>query len=312
MSCDEEAKQILHASLTNPSIRYAVSSLKALREDLETSGAVLASALQQNQSYYYGLQQYGMALGSLASKLTCSGSDELKSALLCCQIFISIEQLRGNYDTMAQHITQGLRIMHDYRARPILVTAHKLVPAYHDQLPLVDVFVVKLSVAHCKFSDYPVTANTFGTTESVCLTSAHQQRVRPPSLRPIAPDMRKGLRKIATSTLDFLIMVSNVKSAANALQLLSKKAFLLGALDSWLIELDVAISEIGPSVHEPLSVSFMRLFHQILRIVLLGVLDISPDFHAELRIENERLQSICSTVGEGLRAYKAHNWTTNG
>jgi hypothetical protein len=44
----------------------------------------------------------------------------------------------------------------------------------------------------------------------------------------------------------------------------------------------------------------------------MGVLDTSLDFYAELRIENERLQSISSTVGEGLRAYKAHNGTRNG
>ena len=306
LNCDEEARQVLQASLTNPSIRYAVSSLKALREDLEMSGDVPASVVQQTPSYNYGLQQYCMALRVVASDLASPGSDGLRSTLLCCQIFVSIEQLRGNYGTMAQHITQGLRIMHDYKARPTLVTAHKLLPAYHDQLPLLDVFIIKLFAAPCKFSDPPAKATTSGTTASVCLASTYQQPVRPSNLRTIAPDMRTKLTRIATSTLDFLSKVSCVKSAANASQLLSEKTILLDVLGSWLLELETVLSESGPSVPELLSVSFMRLFHQILRIVLLGVLDTSPDFDAELRIENERLQVISRTVGEGLRAYQSH------
>jgi hypothetical protein len=312
LSCDEEAKQVLQASLTNPSIQYAVSSLKALREDLETAGDIAASVVQHNPNHDYGLQQYCMALRTLASGLTSPSSDGLKSALLCCQIFVSIEQLRGNYATMAQHITQGLRIMHDYRARPTLVTAHKLVPAYPDQLPLLDVFIIKLFAAPCKFSDPPTTANSSETMASMCLTSAHQQSVTSPSLRTIAPNMRTELTRIATSTLDFLSKVSHVKSAASALQLLSEKACLLDALNTWLLDLELVLAKTEPPVPELLSVSFMRLFYQILRIILLGVLDTSFDFYAKLRIENERLQVISNTVGEGFRAYKAHSQNRNG
>jgi hypothetical protein len=166
LGCDEEAGQVLQASLTDLPIRHAVSSLRALREDLEMSGNIRASDFQEAPSYCYGLQQYCMALSGLASNLSSLGSDGLRLALLCCQIFISIEQVRGNYATMAQHIIQGLITMHEYRARPSFVAANRLVPAHHDQLPFLDIFVIKLFAAPCKFADPPAEADTSERTVS--------------------------------------------------------------------------------------------------------------------------------------------------
>ncbi|KFA70089.1 hypothetical protein S40285_03321 [Stachybotrys chlorohalonatus IBT 40285] len=125
LDCDGEAKRILQASLTNPPIWHAVSSLRALREGLEASGDASALLTLQTPNYVYGLQQYCMALAGLASHLSCPGSDALKLALFCCQIFISIEQIRGNYVAMVQHIIQGFRIMREHRARPILTASQK-------------------------------------------------------------------------------------------------------------------------------------------------------------------------------------------
>ncbi|KAK9370758.1 hypothetical protein V1509DRAFT_616750 [Lipomyces kononenkoae] len=314
LGCDEEARQVLQASLTDPPLRHAVSSLRALREHLETSGDVVASVAQQTPSYGYdyGLQQYCMALRSLASNLSSPGSNGLKSALLCCQIFISIEQVRGNYTAMAQHMIQGLSIMHEYRARPNFVDANKLVPAHHDRLPLLDVFIIKLFAAPCKFADSPATADIGGTTESVCLMSPHQQTVESRNLRTIAPDMRTELTRIAASTLEFLGKVSHVESAGNALRLLFEKASLLDSLESWLIDLELVYTDIRPPGPELISVSFLRLFHQILKIVLLGALDSSPNFFAELRTENDRLQGVASGVEERVKAYRMCSGTRSG
>ncbi|KAH7137017.1 hypothetical protein B0J13DRAFT_587133 [Dactylonectria estremocensis] len=312
LGCDDEARQVLQASFTNPPIRHAVSSLRALREDLETSGDVPAAIAQQTPSYDYGLQQYCMALEGLASNLSSPGSNGLKSALLCCQIFISIEQVRGNYAAMAQHIIQGLRIMHEYRARPTFVAANELVPAHHGQLPFLDVFIIKLFAAPCKFAEPPATTDISGTTVSVCLISPHQQPLKSRHLRTIAPDMRTELTRIATSTLEFLGKVSHAESAGNALRLLSDKASLLDSLESWLIDLELARTEIRPPGLELISVSFMRFFHQILKIVLLGALDSSPDVYAKLRTENDRLQGVASNVGERVKAYKMCSGTRSG
>ncbi|PMD33314.1 hypothetical protein L207DRAFT_547973 [Hyaloscypha variabilis F] len=312
LGCDEEAREVLQASLTDPHIRHAVSSLRALREDLETSGDGPASVAQQTPSYHYGLQQYNMALGGLASNLSSRGSNELKSALLCCQIFISIEQVRKNYDAMAQHIILGLRIMHEYRTRPYFAAANTLVPAHHDHLPLLDVFIIKLFAAPCKFADPPATADISGSTLSVSLISPQQQPVESRDLRTIAPDMRTELTRIAMSTLEFLGKVSQVKSVEIALQLLSEKAALLESLESWLNDLELVQTETGPPGPEPISVCFLRLFHLILKIVLLGALDSSPDLYAALRTENDRLQGVANNVGERVRSYIRCSGTSSG
>ncbi|KIW89183.1 uncharacterized protein Z519_10035 [Cladophialophora bantiana CBS 173.52] len=312
LDCDEEARQVLQASLSDPPIRHAVLSLRALREDRETSGDVPASVAQQTPSYDYGLQQYCMALGGLASNMSSPGSTGLKSALLCCQVFISIEQVRENYAAMAQHIVRGLRIMHEYRARPTFVAADKLVPAHHGQLPFLDVFIIKLFAAPCKFADPPATVDTGETTVSECLISSHQHPVESRNLRTIAPDMRTELTRIAASTLEFLGKVSQVESVGHALRLLSEKAALLDSLESWLIDLELIQTEIRPPGPELISVSFMRFFHLILKIVLLGALDSSPDLYAKLRTENERLQGVAHHVGERVKAYRTCSGTRSG
>lgn len=303
LGCDEEARQVLQASMTDPPVQHAVLSLRALREDLETSGDGPASVAQQTPSYHYGLQQYCMALRGLASNLSSPGSNGLKSALLCCQMFISIEQVRKNYAAMGQHIIRGLRIMHEYRARPAFVDGNKLVPAHHGPLPFLDVFIIKLFAAPCKFADPPVVTDVSGTTLSVCLTSPYQKAVEPRDLRTIAPNMRTELTRIAASTLGFLSKVAQVKSVGIALRLLSEKAALLDSLESWLTDLELVQMEMGPPRPEPISVSFLRFFHIILKIVLLGALDSSPDLYAKLRTENDRLQGIANNVGERVRDY---------
>ncbi len=297
LGCDEEARQLLQASLTDPPIRHAVMSLRALREDLETSGDVPASIAQQTRSYDYGVQQYCMALGGLATNLLSPGSSGLKSALLCCEIFISIEQLRGNYAAMAQHMVRGLRIMHEYRARPGFVAANDLVPAQHDQLPLLDVFIIKLFAAPCKFADPPATADMSGTTVPVC---------------SIAPDMRRGITRIAASTLEFLDKVSQVESIGAALRLLAEKTALLGSLESWVNALDHVQTEIRPPVPELISVSFMRFFHRTLKIVLLGALDSSPDLYAKLGTEDDQLQGVANNIGERLKTCRMSSGTKSG
>ncbi|KAF4978445.1 hypothetical protein FZEAL_5170 [Fusarium zealandicum] len=296
LGCDEEAKQVLQASLTDPSIRHAVSSLRALREDLEKSGDNPPSDTQ-TPSYGYGLQQYNMALRCLASRLSSPSSDVLRSALLCCQVFISIEQARGNFGAMGLHIIRGLRILHESRARPYIDAGSQLVRARHSQLPLLDVFLIKLFAAPCKFAEPSATANVNGST--ACLSSPDQPRDH----RTIAPNIRTELVKMATSTLGFLDKVSQVESVGSALPLRAERAALLASLASWLSELDIAQTQIGTSGPEPLSVSFMRFFHLILKVILLGALESSPDLSAELQTEKDRLQAVAHNVGERVKAH---------
>ena len=311
LDCEEEARKVLQASLTDTHVRHAVSSLRALRDDLETAGDSCPSCEKQTSRYHYGLQQYSIALGGLASRLSSPSSNNVKSSLLCCQVFISIEQVQKNYAAMVQHIVQGLRIMHESRARPGLGTANRLVPANHDQVPFLDVFVIKLFAAPCKFADLPVTAGVSRTTLSVCSVSSSRQADKSRDLRTIAPDMRTELTRIARSTLLFLDKVSQVESRAIALQLLTERRALLESLRAWLTALELAWTETGPSGTEPLSVSFSRFFHLTLKIILLGTLDFSPDVSAERQIEHDRLQDVANVVGQRVRMYKMYSGSSS-
>jgi hypothetical protein len=183
-------------------------------------------------------------------------------------------------------------------------------PAYHSKLPFLDIFLIKLFAAPCKFADPPATrqVNQMG---SLCLVSQQEQAVKSHNMRIIVPDMRRELTRIATLTLKFLDDVSSVTSAENAAPLLSKKLSLLDSLESWLTGLESIYTTTRASNHEPVSVSFVRLFHQILKVVVIGALDSSSDVSAELAKEYGRLQYIGNNVGEKVKAYWIHNGTRN-
>ncbi|KAL2069623.1 hypothetical protein VTL71DRAFT_14302 [Oculimacula yallundae] len=299
LDCKEEARQISLASLTDPSVRQAVSSLKTLRENLQIAGDGPISLAQPTRSFQYGLQQYSMALGGLATNLLSPNPEGVRSALLCCQIFISIEQVQKNYSAMIQHIIRGLRIMHECRARPCFTAMNEFVVAHDDQLPLLDVFIVKLFIAPCKFADLSTAATDRSvSTESACSPSSHRQYALSHELRTIAPDVHTDLKRIATMTLEFLSKVSRAKPGELAIHLRSEKAVLLDNLQTWLNSLERVQTEIGCIIPEPLSVSFLRLLNLILEIILLGTLDSLPnDFDtARLQAANTRLQQLADEV----------------
>ncbi|KAF3801954.1 Transcriptional regulatory protein moc3 [Colletotrichum gloeosporioides] len=310
LACDKEARQILQASFTDPSVRLAVSSLKAFRKHLETSGDFAFSSLgrKSGREYDYGVQQYCLALKGLAFKLSSPGSDEIRSALLCCQIFLSIEQVRGNYSAVAQHLVQGLSIMHEYRARPSLVAADNLIPASHSDIPLLDVFVIKLFIAPCKFADSPASTAIKDTASDAGPVLPDQQSDESESVphRPIAPNMRKLLTKIASNLLEFLSKVSNVESVAMALVLLSEKASLLDSLDSWYSMFERVHLDAKAGQREPLSVSFLRLFYRTLKIVLLGAIYCNSEYDEKRLAEIEQLRSVADSVEDGLKTYRGY------
>jgi hypothetical protein len=302
LDCDEDAKQLLQASQTDPLIRHALLSLRALREDFNISRVHQVVTAPQAQSHEDGVQHYCMALRGLASHLSVTGSNSLKSALLCCQMFISIEQVKENYTAMIQHLIQGLRIMHEYRARPRITATEGFAPAHHDRLPLLDVFVIKLFIAPCKFANEQIRKETSGNKASACTTPAKSSRSG--NLRPLAPDIKAKLTKIATSTLTFLENVAQVKTPVDAVTLLLEKTSLLDKLDIWLVDLGVIQAELDSSGHEHLSVTFKRLFHQILKVVILGTLECSLDLEGRLWVETGRLLDMASYVTDGVKMWR--------
>ena len=307
LDCNQEVRQVLHASLTDPSIRHAILSLKTLRNDLEALQNDLPFVVPQDPNYAFGTQQYGMALKGLVSNLSSSGTKGMRSALFCCQIFISIEQLRANYSAMAQHIIAGLKIMQEYRIRRLVTEPESEFEAEStkvDQLPSLDVFVIKLFAAPCKFEDPPAKGQEGEMTASTCPIEGHHELIGPRELSSLRPKMRAQLTKIATLMLEFLSKISKIETARNIALLLPEKIDLLDSLESWHVSLDIVQRRSPNPGFEPISFSFMRMFHSILKIVLLGALDSSTDLHDKLQMEHDRLQSIADLLGERVKSLR--------
>lgn len=302
MGCSDEARELLQASLTDPAIRHAVLSLRSLREDLDASGNGLTLVTQEVASYDYGLEQYNRALRGLVSSMppVSSCRQRPRSVLLCCQIFISIEQLLGNYDAMAKHIIQGLAVMREYQARPRFIVPNTLVPSNPYPLPYLDLFIIKLFAAPCKFADHR-TSNFISLSQEPNAESGNH--------RTIQHDVRTELTNIAESVLEFLEKLSSVKSAAAALRLQLEKAILLQMLKSWLTSWELVQPQNGSESLEPVSLHFLRMFYHIIQIVLLGSLDISRESHVQLQRENNQLQAVASIIGERIRHYRMYRVT---
>ncbi|KAF5543150.1 transcriptional regulatory moc3 [Fusarium mexicanum] len=293
LSCNEEAEQVLQASLTNDSIRHALLSLRALRGNLEAKkeGDAFETEEQQRLSYNFGLQQYSKALTSLASNLACPSPNSLKSALLCCQVLISIEQVRGNFSAMGLHIIRGLNILREYRARPYLTT-NGLMPARHSGLPSLDVFIIKLFAAPCKFTEQQPPESSSILTPPVETND-----------RKLAPNMRAELTKVATSTITLLEKTAKIQSEEQARSLLSERRDLLDGLDSWLDTLETLQKETQPAETESISDIFLRILYLILKMILLGTLETSSDLDAKLSEESKQLQGLANLVNERLKDY---------
>ncbi|KAF5568318.1 transcriptional regulatory moc3 [Fusarium phyllophilum] len=292
LSCNEEAEQVLQASLTNDSIRHALLSLRALRGNLEAKneGDTIETNEQQRLSYNFGLQQYSKALTSLASNLAYPNPDSLKFALLCCQVLISVEQVRGNFSAMGLHVIRGLNILREYRARPYL-TIDGLMPARHTGLPSLDIFIIKLFAAPCKFTEQQTSESSSIMTPPVETND-----------RKLAPNMRAELTKVATSTIALLEKTTNIRFEEQAQPLLSERRDLLDGLDSWLSALET-LRETQPGETESISDNFLRILYLILKIILLGTLETSPDLDAKLKEENKQLQGLANLVNERLKDY---------
>lgn len=304
LACDMEAKQVLEAGLTDLSIQHAVSALRALRHDFERSIKSEMGASQPSLSYNRGLIHYCAALKAVTASQSTASIQGLRSTLLCCQVFICIEQVQQNYATMAQHVTQGLNIMHQFRARPCVDDNSNFMLAHDAPLPLLDVFLIKMFSAPCKFADASVGRPADGDATPSCPILAEENMDGRSSHRTIAPDMRAGLTKIAASILEFLKNVSQATTKSKAIKLLSEKDSLQRSLDSWAQDLSGIYPTSMTPETELISISFMRLFHQTLQIVVLGALETSSDLSSRLKIEGDNLQSIASKLGGRLEAFR--------
>ena len=298
---EAEARQVLQASLGDAAVRHAVLSLGSLRETLETSGSI-SFTIETTPKFYYGVQQYSVALGSLANNLSNPSYSTVRSALLCCQLFISIELVRNDHAAAMQHFTRGLKIMHEFRARAGFDDKGTFIQRGSAQTPFLDVFVIKMYAAPCMFTEQLLQASNYEALSLGPSDTDHQRPDETARLPKLAPDSRALLARMARSIADFLDKVSRVDSPDEAKALVSEKATLLKVLEEWEAGFR---SFPGPACSENrlLSDAFTLLFYQILKVVMTITLDSSSEINPKLQAEFNCLGELATSVSERAQKY---------
>lgn len=290
---DAEAKQLIIASLTNSQVRNAILSLRAVRGHLESEGHVAAALVASSDGYEYGVTQYCKAMGELARGLRLPSFESTRSALLCCQVFMGIEQARANFIAMTQHIIRGLAIMHESRARPTLVyQPSRIVSPRYASLPAIDIFIIKFFAAPCKVKD----PTASGDADDVLRAALQTPSPGRTQLRNVAPNLRTELTKIAAHAIELLSKASRTTSVAEAQLALADRDALLTALDDWARHADSPAEKLGNSRNESISMGFLRLFHGLMRAILLSAVDSCPDQPVLLRNQHDHIQRIARSI----------------
>ena len=301
---EAEARQVLQASVKDSAVRHAVLSLGSLRETLETSGSV-SFTIESTPKFHYGVQQYSVALGSLAHNLSNPSNSTVRSALLCCQVFISIELVRNDHAAAMQHFTRGLRIMHEYRARAGFDENGTFIQRGSAHIPFLDIFVIKMYAAPCMFTEQLLQASNVKALSFEPSDTDHQRSDESSKLPKLAPDSRTLLARMARSVADFLDKVFRVNLQDEANALVSEKIALLEDLEEWEAGFR---SFRGPTCSEnrDLSDAFTLLFYQILKVVLTTTLDASTEVSSKLQAEFNCLGESATMVSERAQKYSSY------
>lgn len=268
-----EARAIL-ANLSDPIIRHGLDSLIALHDGLETArktANVSTHGIFINQR---SLDAYNAAVSSLASRLGEEPNRKsAQAALVCCQMFMSIEVMMGDYTTAFQHFLLGLRIMHQYRNRPGVSDSGRVVPCHNLGFPHVDEFAIKLFA-----SGYPGPKHLSSCeTEHGSLATSNIDTI-------LCDQARSDLSVLSVEVLEFLNRVTGLRSQHQVVELKATRTQILGCLKSW----EQTYSRTANKMMERTAVkrvrfgaAFSLLLHGVLEVVVsLAIGTSADDIHA--------------------------------
>jgi hypothetical protein len=256
-SYEIEAKAALQASISEPAVRYAIMSLRTLLHSRRREGS-------ECKEFYHGLEQYNKAIASLVNKLSEADCGAVRLTLLCCQIFISIETLQRHHTTAVQHFIRGLSIMHNYNVRPAFDSMGNLVPSKYSDLPLVDVFAIKLLMHHPPMQGGSKISSTGGDDGGSKAVLSH---------------LRGSLLLISESVLELLHKISSIRSKDEGVALLVEKLALLSRLDDWQTKALAFFASQCIAISKSADACYLLLFHAALKLVTRLSLTI-PQEHA--------------------------------
>ncbi|KAL2857744.1 hypothetical protein BJY01DRAFT_202002 [Aspergillus pseudoustus] len=100
-------KLVLQLSHSEPSIRYAVSAISVIYQDVEASFRHPAGYVDANPE---AQQQWNTAVRSLSARIQTHPDSNLVP-LVCCLLFTGIEFLRGHVESSLLHVRSGINIL---------------------------------------------------------------------------------------------------------------------------------------------------------------------------------------------------------
>lgn len=291
MAYQIEARATL-ARQSDPSIRQALISLGALHDGFEarkySCGVEGSSTLICTQR---GLDAYNMAISSLASRLGEEPSRDLVcSALLCCQLFISIETMLGNFTAGLRHLIYGLRIMHQYRSRSIVRDDCSVLLCSDVHLPALDSFVIKLFA-----SGYPADKETAGHDKG------HVSHVPVAASIMLCKQARRELAALSAQVLEFQGKLSGMRNHRSFTELQAWREQILHLLQSWehlysSMLHELLVDRFAISVR--FEAAFSVLLHRVLNISVSLAMSSSSDDLGTLENEFQTLNKFAAFVTE--------------
>lgn len=268
MCYQSEARAIL-ANLSDPAIRHALNSLKDLHHGLrDTRYTTVTDGRRTFINVERSLDAYNAAVSGLASRLREQpGRESAQAALVCCQIFISIEVMLGDYRTAFQHFLQGLRIMYQYRNRPGVNDDDHVVPCHSPNFPHLDAFAIKLFA-----SGYPGPRHKF-TGER-----AHMDPMTTAAKARLCDQARSDLCVLSVHVLEFLSRVTDLRGHSQVAELKLTKARILSCLQSWEQMYSQTVHEGMEGISAAkgrFGTAFCLLLHRVLKVVVRLAMSVS-------------------------------------
>ena len=114
-------KQIPRLAHTEPAVRHALNALATFHEKSNEHDAVVEGKGKSTDDELipgsldkFFLQQYNKSISELSQKISTNSHQAVISTLVCCCIYMCIEGLHGRHLGMVNHITNGLKVYHEW------------------------------------------------------------------------------------------------------------------------------------------------------------------------------------------------------
>ncbi|MCJ1231268.1 hypothetical protein MMC12_007945 [Toensbergia leucococca] len=90
-------------------------ALGSLHEKYEASCPSFLVNQEANSAQQFALMQCNKAISHLSKRLRMNEEDSMEIALIACVLFITFEQLQGNYESALRHWQQGKKVLHGWQ-----------------------------------------------------------------------------------------------------------------------------------------------------------------------------------------------------